>query len=397
MKFIYFSLLKDIFLYSSNKPWPMPTLTEHSITLNLQLPEKDVHKKMEVFYNPLMASHRNIAVLLLNSVANENMNIADPLAGSGIRSLRFLKELKKGKISHLFVNDAKENFRMVFKKNLALNKISTKNISVFSEDASLFLLNRIKDRKKPKHFCGYFDYIDLDPFGSPNPFLDAAIARICRNGVLAITATDTAALTGTYEKVTRRKYWAQPLRNYLMHEIGLRILIRKVQLQGVQFDKALIPILSYAKDHYYRAYFRNEKGKAACDKVLKEHAFFLFCARCGNFATSASNSSKCKCGNKFLSAGPLWTGALHDRKLLQTMLKNNPFPEEQKFLEVLREESKAEMVGFYDLHVLAKKYKKEPPRMEIALKKLKGVRTHFSGTAIKSTLPVHEVIKRLYP
>ncbi len=373
----------------------MPTLTEHSITLNLQLPQKDVHRKMEVFYKPLMASHRNFAVLLLNSIGNKALNVADPLAGSGIRSLRFLKELKKGKINHLFVNDAKENFRMVFKKNLALNKISAKNISVFSEDASLFLLNRVKDRKKPEHFCGYFDYIDLDPFGSPNPFLDAAIARICRNGILAITATDTAALTGTYEKVTRRKYWAQPLRNYLMHEIGLRILIRKVQLHGVQFDKALIPLLSYAKDHYYRAYFRNEKGKTACDKVLKEHAFFLFCAKCGNFSASASNSGKCKCGNKLLSAGPLWTGALHDTKLLQSMVKNNPFPEEQKFLEVLQEESKAEMVGFYDLHVLAKKYKKEPPKMKIALKKLEGVRTHFSGTGIRTDKPLNEVIKLL--
>ena len=37
-----------------------------------------------------------------------------------------------------------------------------------------------------------FDYIDLDPFGSPNIFLDSAVKRLGRNGILAVTATDTA-------------------------------------------------------------------------------------------------------------------------------------------------------------------------------------------------------------
>src|SRR3989338_3107991 len=104
----------------------MAAITEHSITLNLALPEKIVHKKMEVFYNPVMASHRNISILLLNSISNIGMNIADPLAGSGIRSLRFMKELKKGKINHIFVNDMKEHFPHTFTKNMQFNKINPK-------------------------------------------------------------------------------------------------------------------------------------------------------------------------------------------------------------------------------------------------------------------------------
>lgn len=373
----------------------MSIITEHSITLNVTLPQKDVHKKMEVFYNPVMASHRNIASLLLNSVANTKMNIADPLAGSGIRSLRFLKELKKGKINHLFVNDAKENFPTVFEGNMKLNKIKAKNISVFNEDASLFLLNQVKDQKKPKHFCGYFDYIDLDPFGSPNPFLDAAIARICRGGILAITATDTAALSGTYEKVTRRKYWAQPLRNYLMHEIGLRILIRKIQLQGIQFDKALLPILSYSKDHYYRLYLQVDRGKEKCGQIVKQHRYFLFCHHCLNFTTSGFNHERCGCGRVFAFAGPLWTGSLGKASLLKAMLKSNPFPEEQQLLELLQHEYQNNEVGFYDLHVLAGKYKKQPPPLDLALQKLRGTRAHFSPTGVRTEKSLPEVLKVL--
>lgn len=373
----------------------MPPIIEHSTTLNLNLPQKDVHKKMDIFYNPIMASHRNISILLLNSISNKGMNIAYPLAGSGIRSLRFLQELKKGKINHLLANDVRDNFPKFFRSSLRENKIQNKNISIFQQDASLFLLNRVADTHKPDNFCGYFDYIDIDPFGSPNPFLDAAIARICRDGILAITATDTAALTGTYEKVTRRKYWAQPLRNYLMHEIGLRILIRKIQLQAIQFEKALIPLLSYSKDHYYRLYLQSSRGKEKCDEMVQQHQYFLFCHNCLNFKTSMYNREKCSCGNIFHFAGPLWVGNLGDYSLVQKMAQNNPFPEEQKILNLLQAEYQQNKVGFYDLHVLSRKYKTEPPKMEPALKTLKGMRTHFTPTGIKTDKVLSEVLKAM--
>ncbi len=353
----------------------MSLIQEHSGKIKIELPCGDVHTRMEVFYNPVMASNRNISILLLNTISNREMNIADHLAGSGIRSLRFLKELKKGKIKHLFVNDFKDNFIYTFQDNLKLNKLKLdkSKISLSQKDANLFMQEQIG-----------FDYIEVDPFGSPNPFLASAVARISREGIIAITATDTAALTGTYPKVTRRKYWAEPLKNYLMHEIGLRILILKIQLQGIQFDKALVPILSYSKDHYYRIYFRNDKGKEKCDELIKEQQYFLFCNQCLNYKSSRYNREKCSCGAEFVFAGPLWIGKLFDSELLKKMLKENTFPEEEKFLELLNEESKIDVLGFINLHEIARKLKKNPPKMELALKKWKGVRTHFSMTGIKS-------------
>ena len=241
-------------------------------------------------------------------------------------------------------------------------------------------------------FCGYFDYIDIDPFGTPNPFLSVAVSRIKRNGVLAITATDTAALTGTYPKVTKRKYWSTSLKNYMMHEIGLRILIRKVQLQGIQFDKALVPILSYHKDHYFRIYFRSEKGKQKCDDLIKSHKYLLFCSKCLNFEVSNYNLGECECKTKFQFAGPLWIGKLFDKKLVNKMTKNNPFPEEQKFLDKLKEETNCDVVGYYDLHAIAKAYKRDIPKMDFILKKIKAVRTHFSPNGIKTEKGVAAII-----
>ncbi len=364
----------------------MPEIvTEHSSKILVDISQKDPCKKMEVFYNPVMISNRNIAILLLNSLPQSEMCIADPLAGSGVRSLRFLKELKPGKISRLAVNDLKPGFPKLFETHLKLNKISKVKLKdqlrIGNEDAEKFLLSQHQD-----DFCGYFDYIDLDPFGSPNPFLSAGVEKLKRGGILAVTATDTAALTGTYPRATQRKYWATPLRNYLMHEIGLRILIRRIQLQGVQFEKALFPILAYQKEHYFRVYLQNNKGKGDCDELLKQHQYFLFCQNCLNFKISKFNKENCSCGKEFFFAGPLWTGKLNDSQLLGKMLEQNSFPEEEKFLHWLRDESYSEQIGFYDLHEIARKLKINPPKIELALKKLKGVRTHFSLTGIKSNL-----------
>src|SRR3989338_4900789 len=362
----------------------MSIITEHSTTIHAELPQGDVNSKMEVFYNPVMVSNRNISILLLNSLPNKDMKIADPLAGSGIRSLRFLKELKKGKIKQLVVNDFKENFKATFQQNLKLNKIKKSDqakLSIHYEEASLFLLNQTG-----------FDYIDLDPFGSPNPFLAAAIARISLGGILAVTATDTAALTGTYPKVTERKYWAIPLRNYLMHEIGLRILIRRIQLQGVQFDKALTPILSYHRDHYFRVYCRMEKGKEKCDEILKQHKYFLWCPHCLRSTVSLFNSADCECGKKMQFAGPLWCGELAEQSLLSKMVKDNPFPEEAKFLTLLLGETAFPDCGFYDLHAIARKYKLAIPPFEKVLSSLRAARTHFSSHGIKTKHPFDDVL-----
>ena len=76
------------------------------------------------------------------------------------------------------------------------------------------------------------------------------------------------------------------------------------------------------------------------------------------------------------------------------MAKDNPFPEEQKFLDALAEEAEMDTVGFYDLHEIARKLKKEPPKMKLALLKLNAVRTHFSLNGIK-TRPSIEKIKEI--
>ncbi|HJN57341.1 MAG: hypothetical protein QF436_00735 [Candidatus Woesearchaeota archaeon] len=385
----------------------MKLITEGSAKISIKTSDK-VSKDMDVFYNPVMKLNRDISVLLLNSINKKNIQISLPLAGSGIRGIRFLKELNKGIIKSISFNDCSKKAVNSIKNSLSLNKINNfkvikknnnisnknnhdKKISIHNEDANLFLLNSTG-----------FDYIDIDPFGSSNPYLESAVKRLSRDSILAVTNTDTAALSGTYPNACIRNYWAVPKRDYMMHETGLRILVRKIQLVAMQHDKALFPIFSYFKDHYFRIFFQCIKGKKETDKIPKQHGMFN-------------------------NAGPLWTGNLWDDKLVNKMhsellkksienkktIKNNKTTinkkindnqnhnEILKFLKTIKEESKINTIGFYDIHDIAKKRKikiiskKEDIIKKIRKKGYKAASTHFSGTGIRSDIAYNKLISLL--
>ena len=373
------------------------TIKEGLAIIRIKKAEK-ISKEMEVFYNPIMKLNRDIAILLLQQFPP--MHLCDPLAASGVRSIRFSKELKHKSIA---INDMNKKAVKSIKNNLKFNKLNNnKKLKIYNEDTNLLLLN-----------SKGFDYIDIDPFGTSNYYLDAAIKRLSRNGILAVTNTDTAALTGTYPKSCIRKYWAVPKLDYLMHETGLRILIRKIQLVGMQYEKALFPIFSYFKDHYFRVFFLCLKGKKICDEIALEHGMFN-------------------------DAGPLWQGSLWDGKLVDGMYatlskdynekintidksnKNNNIiikkfnnkpinkiimndnqNELLKFLKTIKDESKINSIGFYDLHYIAEKKKlrtmgtKTNIIKKIRNNDFKAAQTHFSGTGVRSNIPYRKLLPLL--
>jgi len=304
-----------------------------------------------------MKQNRDISIALLKARGNM-IRIADPLAGTGIRSLRMVKEIPE-LIESVHVNDCSMDFKVHIRSNMKLSKIALKKIDIHNEDANQFLLSQRS-----------FDYVDIDPYGSPNQFLDAAIKRTKNGGVLAVTATDTAALCGTYPKACKRKYWANPRRDHLMHEMGLRILIRKCQLIAAQYDKALTPLLSYSKNHYFRVFFDIKRGKKLVDDILSLH-------------------------DMIGTTGPLWMGQLHNKKLVNKMIAFD----DSNLLQIIAEEASVKTVGFYDLHEMAREHKmKGPPSTATTIKILQqkgfqAARTHFCGHGIRSDCTIKDILE----
>ena len=84
------------------------------------------------------------------------------------------------------------------------------------------------------------------------------------------------------------------------------------------------------------------------------------------------------------------------------MIKNNNQNNELlKFLKTIKEESKINAAGFYDLHNIAKKRKlKSVMRKEEVIKKIRKIgfdaaNTHFSGTGIRTDIPYNRLLKLL--
>ncbi|MBI5880595.1 hypothetical protein HZB90_00520 [archaeon] len=339
-------------------------IKEGPITITAPVEEK-VSKELPVFYNPAMKFNRDSSILLLKAIDDKGMMLCDLLAGTGIRSIRFLAELPKGKIESITINDLSPEATKLIKKNIVANKklldktVSKKTeIKVTKKDASMLLLE-----------SSGFNYIDIDPFGTPNPFLDAAIRRIARDGILAVTATDTSSLAGTYPLVCKRRHWATPDSGPLKHETGLRILIRKVQLVAAQYEKALTPIFSYSKEHYMRVFFKCDKSKSKSDEIIELHGMFN-------------------------DAGPMWLGPLCDQELVEKMYSlatQLKYDFDGRFLQLIRDENRLNIVGFFDIHDLCNKNTLQMPAFEgifaeLERRRCKAARTHFSEYGIKTDI-----------
>jgi len=349
-----------------------------------------------VFYNPHMELSRDISVSAVQVLAGElgSIRVCDPLAGVGARGLRYAKEVKG--IAKVIANDrSREAFELV-KRNVELNGLASL-VEIRNEDANVLLWeNR-----------GRFNFVDLDPFGSPAPFVDAACAALARRGMLAITATDTAPLSGTHTKACLRRYGARPIKTEYCHELGIRILVGFVQRVAGKHELALTPMLAHATRHYFRVYLRARRSPSTADELLAEQGHVSHCIACGRREFTQGMAVElpniCECGGRFAHAGPLWLGRLMDqmfiREISRDLLRRN-FKLGQQEL-VLLNQCAEEADGpptFYDMHELARRAGVSPPKIIGLIGKLRGrghfaSRTHFSGTGFRTNAPMDEIVK----
>jgi tRNA (guanine26-N2/guanine27-N2)-dimethyltransferase len=161
-----------------------------------------------VFFNRQMAFNRDVSVALFHSVVRPRKCL-DAMAATGARGIRICNEAPGN--YRFIINDKDSLACEHIKHNIELN--SLENAEVCNADLRCLLAEEI------------FDYIDLDPFGTPIPFVPSALQGMARKGILAVTATDTASLSGTHPGKCRRRYMANSQRNPFLHESGLRIMI----------------------------------------------------------------------------------------------------------------------------------------------------------------------------
>jgi tRNA (guanine26-N2/guanine27-N2)-dimethyltransferase len=351
-----------------------------------------------VFYNPLMELCRDISVSVAQVLADDlgAIRICDPLAGVGARGLRYAREVKG--VSKVVVNDRSSDALEFIRRNVALNDLADL-VEVRNEDANALLWSY-----RPK-----FHVVDLDPFGSPAPFVDAACGAIVRGGILMLTATDTAPLCGTFPRTCLRRYGARPLRTEYCHELGVRILIGFCQRAGGRRELALAPLFAHSTMHYFRIYLRASAGARRVDELMAQQGYVSHCFSCGRRVISegiaAELPSSCECGERLAHAGPMWLGRLVDGKFVGRVaadLASRRLRLGEDALELLNrlvEEGEGPPT-FYDVHELAKSAGTSPPKLAKLLEELRGrgyfaSRTHFSPLGLRTDAPIDEVLRSL--
>jgi len=197
---------------------------------------------------------------------------------------------------------------------------------------------------------------------------------------------------------------ARPLRNEFKHEVGIRILIKKVIELSAQYDIAMIPLFAYSHLHYFKLFFTKERGVKRVDELIDQIGYLQYCFECMNREAVRdlySIKERCPhCGGKFQVAGPLWLGKLWEEEFTQFLHEEAQRREEvaketKKILSLIREESTLQTVGFYVLSKLAEKLKlPHQPPIRVAVKFYEGVRTHFVGDGFRTKLPFEEVLRR---
>ena len=366
----------------------------------IEFPEFDkVSSDAPVFYNPHMELNRDLSILAIQVFQKEedrNINICDLFGGSGIRGIRYKNEIEG--VENVAINDISELANEYEKHNIQLNNLE--NIEVYQHDASMFL--RMKR--------GEFDVIDIDPFGTPSPFLDSAGYCARRNSLLCVTATDTSALCGTYKEPCIRKYNAKPYKSEYCHENGIRILAGFVALTLAKYAKCIDIKMSHSTEHYMRLYIKIEKGSKKSDESLKNMGYISHCPNCLHRQTSRGLASAIEetcpvCGEKLVHAGPLWLGDIQNKEFIQKMIdesehkKINTEKQALKLLNSCLQEADAPAT-FFDIHAVCKSLKISAPKLDLIFNEMKSqgfiaIKTHYNPIGIKTDANIKDLEKIL--
>lgn len=357
-----------------------------------------------IFYNPRMELCRDIDIAsitaFISSLPSQDLPLTyiDVLAGTGARGVRVANEVRFNLSLQVDINDRSTSAYDIINQNIALNKVEDLAVA-YNKNANIMLLQK-----------GY-GIVDIDPFGSPVPFLDAACQSVKQ--ALLVTATDTAPLCGAHTGGLRN-YSAQPLNTEYHAEIGTRILLGVVTRDLAKYDKAIQPLLSYATAHFIRLIARIEKGAKKADDSISRLGFIAHCFSCGNrFAFSYADMLEMRlrnicglCGSKIGLAGPLYICAIKDaafsEEVYNELSERSPgYGKREEAMKIVHTCSRElDIPFFYEYHTLCKSLKVPPPPIASIIEALRSngflaTRTHFSYTGIKTDAGIDEIKSNL--
>ena len=323
-------------LSSIPEGWPGNLWLEGKTIVHLQpeqerpshMPRGPAKKTGGGFLNPAMAPSRTRSVLLLKDALEHDwltsqdkpIRVFDAMCSTGVRIRRWRNEIPNELQSRLRItgNDLND-FALswaINSHNLNLPKY-TENVEMnFDRYGSMTQRESVNgiffqkmDAKLAMADASY-QWIDIDPFGSPVPFIDSAIQSLARTGVLEVTATDTAALTGSSLSSQKRRYDSQGIVDDYAHDDAVRVLLGLIAKVAAMHDRVIKPILSLFDGHHVRVSVLVKTSKEGASDFQNNIGYRLRCQDLPYKFIKYPDSKQIKD-----SSGPLWIGPLMDREI----------------------------------------------------------------------------------
>ncbi|XP_005098109.1 tRNA (guanine(26)-N(2))-dimethyltransferase [Aplysia californica] len=269
------------------------------------------------------------------------IKIFEGLAASGLRSVRFGLEIPG--VKEVIANDFDKTAVEFIERNISQNDLGHIMKSRHG-DAAMGMYERKSVEER-------FDVIDLDPYGSPHLFLDAAVQAVKDGGLLCITCTDAAVLCGNAPEKCSANYGALSLRSKFCHEMGVRIILQCLDSHANRYSRYIVPLISLSIDFYFRVFVRVYTGQKQVKHSATKKAMVYECVGCGSHAlqplaeavpTKGEGNFKfmpgtgpvvgpvCShCGHHHRVGGPIWSAPIHDKDFVKQVIQQvqtNPKP-----------------------------------------------------------------------
>ncbi|KII88465.1 hypothetical protein PLICRDRAFT_625302 [Plicaturopsis crispa FD-325 SS-3] len=326
-----------------------PAMSEQLTEESSEAPTDDVKDPASEASPPKLREYRRNKFVLLEA-----------LSATGLRSIRYAKEIPH--VKHVIANDLSPAAVEAMKRNIEINGLGTssepaesslegdggKKPSVTSKvqinegDACALMYNHRAEKSR-------VDVVDLDPYGTAAPFIDASVQCINDGGLLCVTCTDLSVLATTnYPEKCYSNYGGIPVKSEYCHEAALRLVLNTISTSASRYGRYIEPLLSLSIDFYVRIFVRIKSAPIEVKKTANKTSVYYICTGCQSFyghplgkmtekvheksgnvnylfktQSGPPVPEQCpECNSTLHFAGPMWSGPIHDSDFVGKVLEH---------------------------------------------------------------------------
>jgi tRNA (guanine26-N2/guanine27-N2)-dimethyltransferase len=209
-----------------------------------------------------------------NKLSSTAVRLLDCSTTSGLRSLRYMKEVPD--LTHVSINCPDHDKVEDLERNIKQQSPRGVKVDVTNVNSRMALYQAIDDP---------YDIVEVEPTKAAESHFDGAVQAVADGGLLCISVADMPTLRGFRPEVCYARYGSLSVTAPYDPELALRILLRAVDGAANRHRRFIVPWLSVFSNNYIRLYVRVYESSAMLLFNVTKSMFVLQSAACSTFKT----------------------------------------------------------------------------------------------------------------